>query len=124
MKKTNLFRTSLCIFISLLVCCVATAAAGNDNDKPLRIAVAGVAHGHLNDVLSRMDRGDFEVVGVYEKDDRMRQDNGSPAAATRFRSLPTSAKCSTRPISRLSWHTVRYTTTWKWWKHARQEEYT
>lgn len=76
MKKTSLFRTSLCIFISLLVCCVATAAAGNDNDKPLRVAVAGVAHGHLNDVLSRMDRGDFEVVGVYEKDDRMRQDNG------------------------------------------------
>ena len=48
-------------------------AQGNE---PLRLAVAGVAHGHLNDVISRVNRGDFKIVGVYEKDDRMREHNG------------------------------------------------
>ncbi|NDV96055.1 gfo/Idh/MocA family oxidoreductase [Dysgonomonas sp. 521] len=37
------------------------------NDKPLRLGVAGLSHGHLWEVLSRLDRGDFEVVGVAEK---------------------------------------------------------
>ncbi len=35
--------------------------------KPLRLGVAGLSHGHLWEVLSRLDRGDFEVVGVAEK---------------------------------------------------------
>lgn len=46
-----------------------------NNNTPLRVAVAGVSHGHLGDVLSRMGRGDFEVVGVYEKNDSLRLNN-------------------------------------------------
>lgn len=42
--------------------------ASAQNDKPLRLAVAGLSHGHLWEVLSRLDRGDFEVVGIAEKD--------------------------------------------------------
>jgi len=37
------------------------------DNKPLRLGVAGLSHGHLWEVLSRLDRGDFEVVGVAEK---------------------------------------------------------
>ncbi|MDU1892208.1 MAG: Gfo/Idh/MocA family oxidoreductase [Dysgonomonas sp.] len=37
------------------------------SEKPLRLGVAGLSHGHLWEVISRLDRGDFEVVGVAEK---------------------------------------------------------
>lgn len=41
------------------------------NDKPLRLGVVGLSHGHLWEVLSRLDRGDFEVVGVAEKNTQL-----------------------------------------------------
>lgn len=44
--------------------------------KPLRLGVAGVSHGHLHEVIVRMDRGDFEVVGVSEPDAELRANNG------------------------------------------------
>nr|WP_236263954.1 Gfo/Idh/MocA family oxidoreductase [Dysgonomonas sp. Marseille-P4677] len=40
----------------------------SQNNKPLRLGVAGLSHGHLWEVISRLDRGDFEVVGIAEKD--------------------------------------------------------
>lgn len=43
---------------------------------PLRLAVAGVSHGHLHEVIVRLDRGDFEVVGVAEQDAKLRENNG------------------------------------------------
>jgi len=46
------------------------------NNTPLRLGVAGVSHGHLWEVISRIDRGDFTVVGVAEKDDHLRHNNG------------------------------------------------
>ncbi len=73
MKKLRLPFTLGLLF--LLFMCVCPALA-QQNNNPLRIAVAGVAHGHLNDVTSRIKRGDFKIVGVYEKDDRMREQNG------------------------------------------------
>lgn len=50
--------------------------AQQKDTSPLRLAVAGVSHGHLWEVINRIDRGDFEVVGVYEKDDDLRKNNG------------------------------------------------
>lgn len=44
-------------------------------NKPLRLGVAGLSHGHLWEVISRVDRGDFIVVGVAEKDDQLRAKN-------------------------------------------------
>ncbi len=44
--------------------------------RALRLAVAGVSHGHLWEVISRLDRGDFKIVGVAEKDDYLREHNG------------------------------------------------
>lgn len=53
-------------FLSIFMSVAVIASA--QNDKPLRLGVAGLSHGHLWEVLSRLDRGDFEVVGVAEKD--------------------------------------------------------
>ncbi|KAA6334872.1 Glucose--fructose oxidoreductase [termite gut metagenome] len=41
------------------------------NNKPLRIGVAGLSHGHLWEVISRLDRGDFEVVGIAERNSEL-----------------------------------------------------
>ena len=47
----------------------------NAQEEPLRLAIAGVTHGHLGEVASRLDRGDFIVVGVAEQDDTYRNRN-------------------------------------------------
>jgi predicted dehydrogenase len=59
MKRINvIFFTCLSLFA--MTC---RAQVGS----PLRLGVAGLSHGHLWEVLSRLDRGDFEVVGVAEQ---------------------------------------------------------
>jgi len=52
-----------------------TTAAGQSSNKPLRLAVAGLSHGHLAEVTRRLDRGDFVVVGVFEADKQIREHN-------------------------------------------------
>lgn len=44
--------------------------------KPLRLGVAGVSHGHLHEVIVRQERGDFEIVGVAESNQELRENNG------------------------------------------------
>ena len=43
--------------------------------KPLRICVAGVTHDHLGGVVSALQGGDVEVVGVWEGDARYLRNN-------------------------------------------------
>ena len=43
--------------------------------QPLRIGVAGVTHDHLGGVVSALQGGDVEVVGVWEADARYIHDN-------------------------------------------------
>lgn len=47
--------------------------AFSQESKPLRLAVAGVSHGHLAEVSNRIGRGDFVIVGVAERNDEIRQ---------------------------------------------------
>lgn len=61
---------SIKLFCCVILGCFALQAAAQ-TDKPLRLGVAGLSHGHLWEVLSRLDRGDFEVVGVAEKDTKL-----------------------------------------------------
>ena len=35
-------------------------------DKPIKLAVAGMTHGHISFILGRPDKGDFELVGVFD----------------------------------------------------------
>lgn len=55
------------IFYLLVLLLVASVMVAQNTNKPLRLGVAGLSHGHIWEVLSRLDKGDFEVVGVAEK---------------------------------------------------------
>lgn len=45
------------------------------SENPLRIGVSGVAHGHLWNLISAMNRGDFVIVGVAEENPEFRAHN-------------------------------------------------
>lgn len=67
------------IMTSLLIACAvlfASFKAEAQSSKPLRLGVAGISHGHLHEVIVRMDRGDFAIVGVAEENDELRKHNG------------------------------------------------
>ncbi len=67
MKRIHhLLAVSLCC---VLLCCLNMAAfSGADQEKrPLRLAVAGLSHGHAPLILGRKDRGDVQLTGIYEK---------------------------------------------------------
>ena len=53
----------------------AVAMAVRAQEAPLRLAVAGITHGHLGEVVRRMNRGDFQIVGVFEPRDEYRRRN-------------------------------------------------
>lgn len=61
--------------LSCLCFLVLSLALLSANDAPLRLAVAGVTHGHLGEVVRRMNRGDFQIVGVAEPRDEYRLHN-------------------------------------------------
>lgn len=54
-------------YIVFLIITLSAITLSAQNTKPLRLAIAGLSHGHLGEVLSRIDRGDFEIVGIAEK---------------------------------------------------------
>jgi predicted dehydrogenase len=45
----------------------AASAPPGPTAKRLRLAVAGLTHGHVHGILQRPDRGDLEIVGVVER---------------------------------------------------------
>lgn len=59
MRKSILF-----ILISVLFASVVNGS--QKEDKPIRIAVAGMSHGHISFILGRPDKGDFKLVGVCD----------------------------------------------------------
>ncbi|MGM0376384.1 MAG: Gfo/Idh/MocA family protein [Bacteroidota bacterium] len=44
-----------------------------EEPEAVRLAVAGTSHGHLSFILDRPDKGDFELVGVFELDEELTQ---------------------------------------------------
>lgn len=44
------------------------AAAAPAPERPVRVAVARLTHGHVGGLLARRARGDVEIVGIYEPD--------------------------------------------------------
>lgn len=38
---------------------------------PVRIAIVGMSHGHVGWILGRPDRGDVQIVGIYETDQQL-----------------------------------------------------
>ncbi len=43
--------------------------------EPLRLGVVGLSHDHIYEVVQRVDRGDFTIVGISEKNDTLRNNN-------------------------------------------------
>lgn len=71
----NTHRIITCL---LIACAILSASFKTEaqRSQPLRLGVAGVSHGHLHEVIVRMNRGDFTIVGVAEEDDGLRKQNG------------------------------------------------
>lgn len=63
-------------FFVLFLLFVCSSFVAGQGDKPLRLGVAGVSHGHLWEVIRRIGRGDFTVAGVAEPNDSLRAHNG------------------------------------------------
>lgn len=61
MKSKNL-KISILTFLVLLT----SILAESQNEKPIRLAVAGMSHGHIAFILNRPDKGDFELVGLFD----------------------------------------------------------
>ena len=62
-------------FLILFSVLVLSAMMVHSQEAPLRLAVAGITHGHLGEVVRRMNRGDFQIVGVAEPRDEYRAKN-------------------------------------------------
>ncbi len=59
------YNLTLILIVLLLV---TSAVKGQ---KKIRLAVAGMSHGHIAFILGRPDKGDFELVGISESDQEL-----------------------------------------------------
>jgi predicted dehydrogenase len=64
-KESFHMRRLLCLF-GVVLCGAYGAHAQQAGPKPLRLAIAGMTHGHVHWILGRPDRGDVQIVGIYE----------------------------------------------------------
>lgn len=55
----------------ILILVIMTIQAQNPQEKPVRIAVAGMTHGHVAFILNRINKTDIKLVGVYESNREM-----------------------------------------------------
>lgn len=60
--------TSLLTCLLFTVATICTSVAQSKNDAPLRLAVAGITHGHVSWLLGRKSNSDFRFAGIYETD--------------------------------------------------------
>ncbi|MFT3701875.1 MAG: Gfo/Idh/MocA family oxidoreductase [Agriterribacter sp.] len=60
-------------FLACIVCCALYSISANAQNKPIRIAVAGISHGHSTWILGHKPQNDFTLVGVYEPNKALAQ---------------------------------------------------
>jgi predicted dehydrogenase len=60
--KTQNLKSLLFILLILF----SSILVKSQTQKPIRLAVAGMTHGHISFILGRPDKGDFELVGVFD----------------------------------------------------------
>ncbi len=58
---------------SLLLLIAVLCSMGTRAQEPVKLAVAGVTHGHISFILGRPDQGDFKLVGVYDSNQKLVQ---------------------------------------------------
>ena len=54
------------IFLGLILISSFNIKAQQPSQKPIRLAIAGLTHGHSAFILGRKDKSDFTLVGIYE----------------------------------------------------------
>lgn len=54
--------------LPILACLLFVAPIHAQDEKPLRVGVAGLVHGHVGNILGHMDRKDIQIVGISEPD--------------------------------------------------------
>lgn len=55
----------------LLLFCLPLFTAAFAQTAPVRVAVAGISHGHSSWILNRPEKGDITLVGVFEQDQKL-----------------------------------------------------
>jgi len=61
------------IVLLLLFVFIPKSQAQSAAQKPIRLAISGMTHGHIAFILGRKDKGDFQLVGVYEPNTELAQ---------------------------------------------------
>ncbi|MDB5014307.1 MAG: Gfo/Idh/MocA family oxidoreductase [Daejeonella sp.] len=59
-------KISLIALSQILCFCFINPCAAQNSNKPVRLAVAGITHGHVPLILGRKDKTDVTIVGIYE----------------------------------------------------------
>lgn len=62
-------------FILAFLFAVSSLFASAQDTSPLRLGVAGLSHAHLGEVTSRLNSGDFQIVGIAERDTALWRNN-------------------------------------------------
>ena len=69
-----IYRSFLCLSfltVSISLFCILHVQAQGKENKPLRLAVAGLKHGHAPFIFERKDTVEVVVVGIYEPDEEL-----------------------------------------------------
>jgi len=56
------------------ILCIVSILMGHQAlqaQKPLRLAIAGLSHGHVDWIFNREDKGDVQLVGIYETNPKL-----------------------------------------------------
>ena len=73
MKHTKLYLNRFAVCIVLAFFFSISTNAQSDKGKPIRLAVAGITHGHVPWILGKKDKSEVVVVGIYEQDKALSQ---------------------------------------------------
>ena len=60
-------------FVLIILLTVVLQTVSAQNSKPVRLAVAGITHGHVPLILDRKGKTDIDLVGVYEPNTELAQ---------------------------------------------------
>jgi len=61
----------LFLIVVLFLMSIPTMNAQTPSVKPIRLAIAGVTHGHTSFILGRKNKTDFQLVGVFETNNEL-----------------------------------------------------
>lgn len=67
------FMKIKCLLAPVTVLFILLSSSLAFSQAPLRLAVAGITHGHVGWILGKKDRSDVKLVGIYESDRELTQ---------------------------------------------------